>query len=146
MCLFSWSSSNITILGMCAFQFEFRMAKHAQIEFQKLTNQTDLFAQSSAALCGKQKLPCLTMVAIASLALSEAVIPLFPSFNVNPIRRIEVEHKWTTWQGNQAREDHAKTHLPICADPSNKELFMHVIDQFMDAAHFDWLHLAVGAS
>jgi len=80
-----------------------------------------------------------TMAAVSMITLKEAIIPLQCSFDADNTRTIKVEHKW----GNN-NENYGKMHLPICGDPSKKELFLYVIDQFIDAAHEDRLHLTSG--
>ena len=70
-------------------------------------------------------------------------LPLTPSFRPEELRTVKVEHKWTT--GNPPQDRYAKMYLPVCDDPSNKEVFLYVIDQFLDAAHTDRLHLTTGA-
>ena len=79
------------------------------------------------------------MAAVSMITLKEAIIPLQCSFDADNTRTIKVEHKW----GNN-NENYGKMHLPICGDPSKKELFLYVIDQFIDAAHEDRLHLTSG--
>ena len=83
------------------------------------------------------------MATSASLTLREAIIPLQPSFLSENIRTTKVENRWTTGGANP-REHYYKMYLPICDDPSQKELFLYVIDQFFDAAHNDRLHLSTG--
>ena len=82
------------------------------------------------------------MASLAVLTLKEAIIPIVPSFNPEDLRTIKVENKWTS-AGN---DQYAKMYLPVCSDPSQKELFLYVINQFIDAAHPDRLHLTVGTT
>lgn len=80
------------------------------------------------------------MASLAVLTLKEAIIPIVPSFQTEDLRTTKVENKWVS-AGN---EQYAKMYLPVCSDPSQKELFLYVINQFMDAAHGDRLHLTTG--
>ena len=84
------------------------------------------------------------MASIAGLALSEAILPLECSFNPDELRTTKVEHQWTEGTGDNARQRSSKMYLPVCSDPSNKELFLYVIDQFLDACDNDRLHLSQG--
>lgn len=86
------------------------------------------------------------MSAISVLTLKEAIIPLTPSFLIENLRTTKLEHKWTTGVGANARDEYSKMYLPICDDPSMKELFLYVIDQFFDAAHSERLHLTTGTA
>ena len=86
----------------------------------------------------------MTMASVSAVALEAAIIPLQPSFHPEDLRTAKIEHNWTT-TGNNPEEKHSKMHLPVCDDPSQKEVFLHVIDAFLDAAHDDRLHLAVGS-
>lgn len=45
----------------------------------------------------------------------------------------------------RTREEYDKLFLPVCNDPSNKELFLYIINQFFDAAHNNCLHFTQGA-
>ena len=84
------------------------------------------------------------MASVSAVALEAAVIPLQPSFCPEDLRAAKIEHSWTT-TGNNPEEKCSKMCLPVCDDPSQKEVFLHVIDAFLDAAHNDRLHLAVGS-
>ena len=81
------------------------------------------------------------MASLAVLTLKEAIIPIVPSFNVDELRTTKVENKWTS----TGSEQYAKMYLPVCSDPSQKELLLYVVNQFIDAAHSDRLHLTVGS-
>ena len=83
------------------------------------------------------------MTSVAGLTLSEGVIPLAQSFDPDTLRTTKVE--WT-WTDADAHLRAAKQCLPICDDPSKKELFICVIDQFMDAVDETRLHLTTGPS
>ena len=85
------------------------------------------------------------MASLSVLTLQEAIIPLVCSFDSDTIRTVKVEHKWTSG-GTTPRDMSAKLYLPSCDDPSKKELFLYVVDQFVDAAHNDRLHLSTGPS
>lgn len=85
------------------------------------------------------------MSTAAALTLSEAIIPLKQSFNPEDLRTTKVEHSWTT-TGQNPQTRTAKMYLPICDDPSKKELFLYVIDQFFDACDNSRLHLSTGDS
>ena len=82
---------------------------------------------------------------LSEVALCNAIVPLLPSFRDKDVRTVKVEHSWTTGNGTNAVKNCHKMHLPMCDDPSNKELFLCVIDQFLDASHDDRLHLSTGA-
>ena len=84
------------------------------------------------------------MASIAAVTLSEAILPLTSSFNPADVRTVKVENKWTTNRNNVAEEHYFKMYLPVCDDPSQKELFLYVVNQFKDAAHADRLHLTTG--
>lgn len=79
------------------------------------------------------------MASISVLTLKEAIIPLVPSFNVEELRTVKIKHKWKD-NGNVDKE--AEMHLPICSDPSEKEVFLYVVNQFNNAVHEDRLHLS----
>ena len=81
------------------------------------------------------------MASLSVLTLKEGILPLVSSFNTEDVRTVKVEHSWTP--ANQEAQ-HAKMYLPVCDDPSNKELFLYVIDQFIDASDNDRLHLSTG--
>lgn len=83
------------------------------------------------------------MSAVSVLTLKEPIIPLVSSFHPEDLRTVKLEHKWTT-TGANAREEYAKMYLPVADDPSQKEVFLYVVDQFLDAAHSDRLHLTQG--
>ena len=57
---------------------------------------------------------------------------------------MNVEHCWTTGQGENAIDHSYKMHLPTCDDPSNVEQLLCIVDQFLDDAHDDRLHLSTG--
>ncbi len=82
------------------------------------------------------------MAAVPALALREAIIPLATTFSTDDLNMVKVEHHWT--EGADARDRSAKMYLPTCDDPSKKELFLYVIDQFLDAMSNDRLHLSTG--
>ena len=84
------------------------------------------------------------MSAISALTLREAILPLQTTFTTEDLIMVKVEHSWT--EGNPARDRSAKMYLPSCEDPSKKELFFYVIDQFLDAISNDRLHLSTGPS
>ena len=85
------------------------------------------------------------MSAVAALALREAIIPLQTTIKHDDLETVKVEHTWTTGTTDaNRRERSAKLWLPVCDDPSKKELFFYVIDQFYDAADNDRLHLSQG--
>ena len=87
------------------------------------------------------------MASVAGLSLSEAIIPLKQSFETENLRTTKVEHRWITNAGGPNQREHSsKMYLPVCDDPSNKELFLYVIDQFLDAADTVRLHLTTGDS
>ena len=86
------------------------------------------------------------MASLSVLTLQEAIIPLICSFDSDSIRTVKVEHKWTTGAAPNQRDASAKLYLPTCDDPSKKELFLYVVDQFVDACHNDRLHLSTGPS
>ena len=83
------------------------------------------------------------MSAVSALTLKEPIIPIVSSFDPANVRTAKVEHEWTTGGANP-RDEFAKMYLPVCDDPSQKELFLYVVDQFMDATHDERLHLSTG--
>ena len=74
---------------------------------------------------------------LAAVTLCNAIIPLLPSFRMEEVCAMKVEHTWTTGNGANAVKNYYKMYLPMCDDLSNKELFLCVVDQFLDAAHND---------
>ena len=78
------------------------------------------------------------MSSLATFTLKESIILLVMTSDVAQVRTTKVEHKWG------ASKDYVKMNLPVCAEPSNKELFLYVINQFLDATHEDHLHLTTG--
>ena len=90
--------------------------------------------------------PFATSASLAAVALHNAIVPLLPSFRTEDVCTAKVEHTWMTGNGANAVENCHKMHLPTCDDPSNKELFLCIVDQFLDAAHNKWLKLSAGAS
>ena len=77
------------------------------------------------------------MTSVAGLTLSEAIIPLKQSFSTSDIPMTKVEHHWQTGTGAK----YSKMYLPVCDDPSRKELFIYVINEFDDACDNSRLHL-----
>lgn len=77
------------------------------------------------------------MSSIAVLTLKEAIIPLVSTFQTGSVRTVKVEHSWTALGNNRT----AKMFLPVCDDPSQKELFVYVVDQFCDATDVNRLNL-----
>ena len=86
------------------------------------------------------------MAAVSVLTLRNGIIPLVSSFDVSSLQTTKVEHKWTTGNAPNTTDHYSKLYLPVVNDPSDKELFLYVIDQFMDASHNDRLHLSTGTS
>ena len=83
------------------------------------------------------------MASVAGLTLREAILPIKTTIVHENLRTTKVENSWTTAQG----ANHSyKLYLPICSDPTNKELFLYVVEQFVDGAHNDRLHLSNGPS
>ena len=82
-----------------------------------------------------------TLTSLSAVTLREAILPLVPTFRPEDLRTTKVENRWTPQNQN---ERYAKMYLPVCDDPSHKEVFLYVIDQFLDAAHNDRLHLSTG--
>ena len=72
-------------------------------------------------------------------------MPLTQSFTTSELHTVKVENHWTSGTGTNAREKYYKMYLPVCDDPSKKELFFYVIDQFLDAMSADRLHLTTGS-
>ena len=77
------------------------------------------------------------MSAVSALTLREAILPLTQSFTTSELHTVKVENHWTSGTGANAREKYYKMYLPVCDDPSKKELFFYVIDQFLDAMSTD---------
>jgi hypothetical protein len=86
------------------------------------------------------------MTSVAGLSLREPILPLKQSFNPKDLCTTKVEWEWTTGMGDNTWNKTAKIYLPICDNPSNKELFLYVIDQFIDSAAESRLHLMTGPS
>ena len=83
---------------------------------------------------------------LAAVTLCHAVVPLLPSFRVEEVCAVRVEHTWTMGNSANVIKNYYKMCLPTCDDLSNKELFLCIGDQFLDAAHNDHLHLSTGVS
>ena len=81
-----------------------------------------------------------TLTSLSAVTLREGILPLVPTFRPEDLRTVKVENRWTT----QNVERYNKMYLPVCDDPSQREVFLYVIDQFLDAAHNDRLHISVG--
>ena len=81
------------------------------------------------------------MASAAGLTLREAILPIKSTLVTADLRTVKVENNWNV--AGQAQ--YCKMYLPVCDDPANKELLIYVIDQFLDAAHNDRLHLSTGA-
>ena len=79
---------------------------------------------------------------LAAVTLCNAIIPVLPSFRAEDLRTVKVEHSWMTGNGANAVNHSYKMYLPMCDDLPNKELLLYIIDQFLDAAHNDRLHLS----
>ena len=84
-------------------------------------------------------------VSLATVTLHNVIIPLLPSFCTEDLHTVKVEHCWMTGNGANTVDHSSKMYLPTCDDPSNKELLLYVINQFLNAAHNDRLHLSTGA-
>ena len=74
---------------------------------------------------------------LAAVTLCNAIVPLLPSFRTEDLRAVQVEHSSMTGNGTNAVNHSYKTYLLTCDDPSNKELLLYIVDQFLDAAHND---------
>jgi hypothetical protein len=85
-------------------------------------------------------------VASAALALREPVLPLVATIDAANLCTVKVEHRWLEGAAPNAQERCAKLCLPVADDPSKKELFLCVIDQFLDACSNERLHLLNGPS
>ena len=83
---------------------------------------------------------------LAAVTLHNAIVPILPSFRAEDLRTVKVEHGWMTGNGANTVDHGHKMHLLTCDDPSNKELLLCIVDQFLDAAHNDRLHLSTGPS
>ena len=77
------------------------------------------------------------MSAAAVLTLAEPIIPIISTLEYDSLPKVKVEHKWT----ENGTDRYYKIHLPTCSDPTNKELLLYVIYQFVDAMDNDRLHL-----
>ncbi len=84
------------------------------------------------------------MASIAALSLREAILPLATTISTDSLVMTKVEHNWSETVNSVNRERTSKMYLPTCDDPSKKELFFYVIDQFLDAMSNDRLHLSTG--
>jgi hypothetical protein len=85
------------------------------------------------------------MASLSVLTLKEGILPIISSFNPEDLRTVKVEHRFTDNSNAMAPVSrHEKAVLPICNDPSNKELFIYVIDQFKDACEPERLNLHSG--
>ena len=74
---------------------------------------------------------------LAAVTLCNVIVPLLPSFRTEDVRAVKVKHTWTTGNSANTVKNCHKMYLLMCDDPSNKELFLHVVDQFLNAAHDD---------
>lgn len=68
---------------------------------------------------------------MAALSLCKATIPLQQLFNIEDLLTVNVENQWE--EGKPAVFLSYKVHLPTIDDPSKKELFLYVMDQFIEA-------------
>ena len=64
------------------------------------------------------------MLAVSALMLQEAIILLAQSFVALELHTVKVENHWTSGTGTNVRDKYYKMHLPVCDDPSKKELFL----------------------
>ena len=72
---------------------------------------------------------------LAAVTLCNVIVPLLPSFCMEDVCAVKVEHTRMTGNGANTVETCYKMCLPTCDDPSNTALFLYVVDQFLDAAH-----------
>ena len=86
------------------------------------------------------------MAAVSVLTLKNPIVPLITSMDYAYLQTVKVEHRWTSGQAPNERERSAKHYLPVVNDPSNKELLLYVVDQFLDAADNERLHLLTGTA
>ena len=85
------------------------------------------------------------MASVSMVTLTEVIIPIVPAFCPKDIRTAKVENRWQTGTDLASMVDHcSKMFLPVCDNTSNKELFLCIVDQFLNAAHDDHLHLDNG--
>ena len=79
---------------------------------------------------------------IAAISLRDPIVPLQPRFRYEDIPMVKIEHKWMS----AGQQETSKYYLPTVGDPSEKEMILYTIDQFIDATDNTRLHLSSGAS
>lgn len=84
------------------------------------------------------------MAAVSVLTLKDPIVPLVCSFDYDDLTTVRVDHKWTLGAAGNTTNHDAKMYLPTANDPSEKELLLYVIDQYLDACHNDRLHISTG--
>jgi hypothetical protein len=85
------------------------------------------------------------MAAVSALTLASPIVPMVSTFSYDDLDKVKVKNSWTTGQAPN-QEDHEYTmYLPTTTDPNNTELLLYVVDQFLDGAHNDRLHISTGA-
>lgn len=84
------------------------------------------------------------MAAIAALTLRDPILPLVSTFQPEDLTKVKVENRWDMNVAAGQVPKYAKHYLPVCDDPSKKELFIHVINEFLDACDDSRLHLSTG--
>ena len=67
------------------------------------------------------------MASFAGLTLREAILPLKTEFVPENLRTVKVENRWQSNNNDQ----YYKMYLPVCSDPTDKEAFLYVIEQFL---------------
>ena len=55
-------------------------------------------------------------------------------------------HHYPSVQAPPTTDLYAKMYLPVCADVSQKDMFLYAVNQFIDSAHSRCLHLTVGST
>ena len=85
------------------------------------------------------------MAAIAALTLRDPILPVVSTFRPEDLTKVKVENRWDMDVANGQVPKYGKVYLPVCDDPSKKELFVHVINEFLDACDDSRLHLNTGA-
>ena len=80
---------------------------------------------------------------VAAITLSEAIIPLISTLDMDELVMTKIEHRWNDAANNNAARE-AKIYLPMAPNGENKELLLYVVDQFFDALDTSRLNITTG--
>ena len=78
---------------------------------------------------------------LAAVTLCNANVPLLPSFRMEDVCTMKVEHNWTTGNGANTITHSHKMHFQMCDDLSNKELLLCIVDECTPSNSGSWRSL-----